>query len=166
MADKGEQSGKIIMTALSEPREPSINTRLAFSSTIVLVGTALTWALVFLTLNTTLTRGFILQLIFVTVFSSLVAFVELLSRYNDNPARLLAGVPTAIYLLINIAAGVGALSLIKVTDPLEKSGQLKPIYEAMIAGFGATLFFRSALFTTRVGNESIDVRPSAISSPF
>jgi hypothetical protein len=146
---------------IGEPREPTIFNRLLVNVLLVVFAVLFAWSVAYLALGYELTKTLVLQFVCVTLFSGLVAFTELLSRYNENPGRLLAGVPTAVYLIINMFSGIAALGLIKFTDILETSGQLRPFYEAMAASFGATIVFRSSLFTTRIGGEDVDVGPSA-----
>lgn len=101
------------------------------------------------------------DLLIVAWFSGLVAYGELVSRYHDSPARLFGALATPLYLLINIAAGVAAL-LIVIRLQLFDHTQAPRLYRILLAGFGAIAFFRSSLFTARVGDTDVGVGPSAL----
>ena len=101
------------------------------------------------------------QLVSVGVFSGAVGYGELLSRSRDDPGRLLGADPTAIYVAFNIAAGIGALALVKEFTVFAGTGH-QATYEALVASFGAIAFFRTSLFTARIGGTDVDVGPSTL----
>jgi hypothetical protein len=103
----------------------------------------------------------IADLAIVAWFSGFVAYAELVSRYLDSPARLVGAPPTPFYLLINMAAGIAALLIVKKLGIF--TGTKAPrLYAILLAGFGAIAFFRSSLFTVRVGDTDVGIGPSAL----
>ena len=99
------------------------------------------------------------------VFSGAVGFAELLSRYRDDPKRLLTADPTVIYVTVNVIAGIAALALVKEFEVYGNAGTPKPhrlVYEALLASFGAIAFFRTSFFTARIGNADIGIGPSTL----
>lgn len=111
-----------------------------------------------------LDKGVITEIVAVGLLSGAVGYGELVSRYRDDPGRLLTADPTAIYVCVNIAAGIAALALVRefnvfATTP---NGGHKGVYETLLAGFGAIAFFRSSLFTARVGETDIGIGPSTL----
>lgn len=104
------------------------------------------------------------QLIAVGLLSGAVGYGELVSRYRDDPGRLLTADPTAIYVCVNVAAGIAALALVREFNVFATLPQAdhKALYETLLAGFGAIAFFRSSLFTARVGGTDIGVGPATL----
>lgn len=109
-----------------------------------------------------LDRAEITSLCFVAAFSGAVGFGELTERYRDDPMRLFASDPTIIYVCVNIAAAIGALALIREFDVFAAEKPHRAIYEVLLASFGSIAFFRSSLFTARVGDRDVDVGPSTL----
>jgi hypothetical protein len=107
-------------------------------------------------------RGEMLALAFVAGFSGLVGYAELAQRYRDDPARLFAFGPTTIYICVNIAAGIGAFALVREFAVFDAAKPHATVYEVLLASFGAIAFFRSSLFTARVGNTNVDIGPSTL----
>ena len=107
-------------------------------------------------------RSELISLVFVAVFSGGVGFGELTERYRDDPARLFSADPTIIYVCVNVAAAVGALALIKEFEVFDAARPHHEIYEVLLASFGSIAFFRSSLFTARVGDKDVDVGPSTL----
>ncbi len=103
----------------------------------------------------------IVDLVLVAGFSALVAYGELLSRYRDRAGELIAAPPTPMYLLVNVAAGIAALLIVHGTGVVAAT-KAPRLYEILLAGFGAVTFFRTSLFTMRVGGTDIGVGPSAL----
>lgn len=108
--------------------------------------------------------GAVIQLILVGGFSGLVGFGELISRYKDDPFRLSGSPGAQVYICVNVAAGIGALALIREFDLFGPYGQgnHNAIYEVLLAGFGSVAFFRTSLFTARVGDTDIGIGPSTV----
>lgn len=102
------------------------------------------------------------DLIFAAAFAGAIGFAELIQRYRDDPANLMGSVPATIYVCVNMAASVAAFNLVVAFDVFEKTTSHREIYEVMTAGFGSIAFFRSSLFTARVGGKDVDVGPSTL----
>ncbi|HKO56355.1 MAG TPA: Ig-like domain-containing protein [Thermoanaerobaculia bacterium] len=96
----------------------------------------------------------------VALIAALVGVGELVSRYRDAPERAIVTRPALVYVLINVAAGVAALYLVDQFGLFEgdKAANVKKV---LLAGFGAMAFFRTALFTVRVGDQDVAVGPIA-----
>ena len=107
-------------------------------------------------------RHLYLDLVFVSFFGGCIGFAELTQRYTDDPGRLFGSLPTVAYVCVNMAAAVAALDLVIVFDVFPASAAHREIYEVLTAGFGSIAFFRSSLFTARVGDKDVDVGPSTL----
>jgi hypothetical protein len=110
-------------------------------------------------------RWTIAQLVCVGLFSAAVGYAELLSRYRDDPGRLLAADPAAVYIGVNMIAGIAALALVKEFAVFGDAAHPQPhraTYELLLASFGAIAFFRTSLFTVRVGNGDVGIGPSTL----
>ncbi len=97
----------------------------------------------------------------VTVFGAIVGASELLARYRDAPLSALRTRPAVSYVVVNAIAALGALLLIRafgiefgVARP-----EAIPWTQALVAGFGSMAFFRSSLFTVRVGESDVAIGP-------
>ena len=102
-----------------------------------------------------------LDYVFVAVFGALVGLGELVSRYKDAPERALVGSPSAwFYCFINAVASVVALfSLVVLDVNFGKTSAALTWTRTMVAGFGAMAFFRTSIFTVRIGTQDIGVGP-------
>lgn len=97
------------------------------------------------------------------LFSGAVGFGELIARYRDNPDRLLGAPATAAYIAVNVAAGVAALALVRHFEVFgQASTPNAALKEVLLASFGAIAFFRSSLFTARIGEADIGIGPSTL----
>ena len=140
-ASRGTVSGNLITIAV---------VALALIGIIVFALPALepTWATAF-------------QYLVVGGVSGLVGYGELVSRYQDSPGRLFSASSTPVYILVNLAAGVAALGIIQATGTL--SDTTPPwLFQILLASFGAVAFFRTSLFTVRVGGTDVGIGPSAL----
>ncbi len=90
-----------------------------------------------------------------------IGFAELVTRYRDKPFVLIKRPPALAYILINGLASAGGLWMVDIfewTGPFDTTAsRAKAI---LLAGFGAMAFFRTSLFTTRVGDSDVDLGPS------
>jgi len=104
----------------------------------------------------------------VALFGGLVGTGELLSRYRDAPGRSLRNLPAIFYIILNVAASVGALALIHAFDWKLGADSESTIRwtRVLVAGTGAMAFFRSALFTVRIGDRDIGVGPAGFLQTF
>lgn len=85
---------------------------------------------------------------------------ELISRYKDDPKRLLTSPSAWFYLLVNaIAAGVVLYFIHAI--PIQVSNTATWAFEVMAAGFGAMAILRTSVFTPRINNTDIAVGPQA-----
>jgi hypothetical protein len=87
----------------------------------------------------------------------LVGLGELVSRYRDAPSRALRTPSALLYCSINGAASGLALSLIQVFN-IPSVSQNRWV-AVLLAGVGAMAFFRSSVFTRRVGDHDIGIGP-------
>ena len=137
--------------------------RAILKSLILVFGGGLALSLVGVWLPQTAANGWppIVDLLIVASFSAFVAYAELVSRYHDSPVGLISAPPTPYYLLINIVAGIAALLIVYKLGVV--AGTRAPrLYAILLAGFGAIAFFRTSLFTVRVGDTDVGVGPSAL----
>lgn len=102
----------------------------------------------------------------VAFFAGAVGFGELVARYRDDPSRLLGMRPASAYIAINVASGILALALVQqfaIFDSTQPNAALK---ETLLAAFGAIAFFRTSLFTARVGDTDVGIGPSTMLKAF
>lgn len=102
---------------------------------------------------------------YVAMIGLLVGTTELLSRYRDSPWKALLNFPAGIYVSVNVGASVLALLLIEIfgwtfTDSATSEKELW--VRVLVAGVGAMSFFRSSLFTFRVGDKDVPLGPGLI----
>jgi len=96
---------------------------------------------------------------------ALVGISELVSRYTDSPERALFAWAGLLYIAVNILAAGTAFGLAHGFDLLKLSAQSLParlLTEALVSGLGAMAFFRSAVFTVRVGGSDVAVGPASV----
>jgi len=91
----------------------------------------------------------------------LVALGELVSRYRDSPRRALLGSVAAwFYCLLNGTAAVLALALMEVFHiDFGQKGDALEWTRVLTAGVSAIAFFRTSIFTVRVGGQDLGVGP-------
>lgn len=100
----------------------------------------------------------------VALLGVLVGGGELISRYRDAPARALYNWPAFFYVVLNIAASVAALALIRIygwTFGMNAGGSALRWTQILLAGTGAMALFRTSLFTLHVADQDIGVGPSS-----
>jgi hypothetical protein len=101
---------------------------------------------------------------FVAVFfiGMLVGAGEIVARYRDAPESALWTISALIYVGINAAAGVVVLLIIQSFHYVEVADAMQTrIRQGLLAGFGAMAFFRSSVFTVRVGESDVAIGPAA-----
>jgi len=100
------------------------------------------------------------------LFGALVGITELISRYKDAPFLAISNPPALLYIFLNFLLSVSALYCIQVFEwfPPSDTGnqQTHTIMQVLLAGFGAMAFFRSSIFTVRVGDTDVGVGPSGL----
>lgn len=86
-----------------------------------------------------------------------------MSRYRDEPSTL-GGIFSAwVYVLINAGASAVALLLTHVFGwTFGAAGDAVGPTQVLVASFAALAFFRSSLFTVRVGDTDVSVGPAAV----
>jgi hypothetical protein len=149
------------------PTGPGINTSILFAWRITRAGVLLAAIILGLILIVNaagyppaLNRTELIELLFASLFAGCVGFAELTERYRDNPLRLLTAGPTIVYVGVNVAASVAALALIRAFNVFSPSSPHREVYEVLLASFGSISFFRSSIFTARVGGQDVDVGPA------
>lgn len=100
---------------------------------------------------------------------ALVGLTELISRYRDAPFRAATSGVGCAYLLTNGGVSTVALYIIKVSGwtfgtaaGTEISASLAPLWQVLVAGFGAAAFFRSSFFAVRFGDKDVQIGPGAV----
>ena len=94
---------------------------------------------------------------------ALVGVSELVARYTDLPEDALTAWPGLLYITVNILAACAAFGLAHYGDLLNlKDKESRLLTESLVAGIGAMAFFRSAVFTVRVGSSDVAVGPASI----
>ncbi len=102
------------------------------------------------------------------LIGGVVGATELLSRYRDEPIRVLWTRPALFYVAVNALSSAGALLAIRtfgwtfgVTSQAVGEAVVR-VWEVLVAGFGAMALFRSSLFTVRVGDQDVAVGPHRV----
>src|SRR5215207_9784397 len=101
----------------------------------------------------------------VGLLGAAVACGELVSRYRDAPVRALWTWSAALYVLLNVAASLAALAIIRAfgfkfgIEGVAADSDVRWT-QTLIAGFGSLAFFRSSLFVVRVGDQDVGIGPS------
>lgn len=86
---------------------------------------------------------------------------EIVSRYKDAPNKALVTLPGALYVLSNALAAVAALGfMVAFNWPATSEGTWWT--RAFAAGFGAVAFFRTSLFSVRMGDQDVPIGPSTV----
>ena len=83
---------------------------------------------------------------------------ELIARYKDAPFTALRTAAAGWYVLVNAAAAAAAYILIVEFDVFHDATH-KEWTELLVAVFGSMAFFRSSLFTMKVGEADVAVGP-------
>lgn len=94
-----------------------------------------------------------------------VGVSELVSRYTDSPERALSEWPGLLYVAVNILATGTAFGLTHGFDLLnlaKSTPAARLLTETLVSGLGAMAFFRSAVFTVRVGGNDVAVGPASV----
>jgi hypothetical protein len=100
----------------------------------------------------------------VAVLSGLVGLTELLTRYRADPKQLTRSLAALVYIILNAAAGLGALSLIHAMGWTfgGETASARRLMQVVVAGLGAIAISRSSLFIVRIGNSDVGLGPSTI----
>jgi hypothetical protein len=96
----------------------------------------------------------------VFVFGAGVGASELIARYKDAPFQALWTRAAGWYVFVNAVAACFAYVLIVQFDwSFDAGPEQKQWVQALVAGFGSMVFFRSSLFTMKVGETDVAVGP-------
>lgn len=99
----------------------------------------------------------------VVAVGGLVGSTELMSRYRDAPFAPLISAPGLFYVGLNaIASALAYFLLGALTDQFSDTSTKTQIYRVLLASVGAMAFFRSGLFTIRLGDDDVPVGPNLI----
>jgi hypothetical protein len=96
---------------------------------------------------------------------ALIGVSELVSRYTDSPEKALAAWPGRLYIFVNMLAAGAAFGLAHGFDLLNLSAKTQAarlLTETLVGGLGAMAFFRSSVFTVRVGSTDVAVGPAGV----
>ena len=96
---------------------------------------------------------------------ALIGVSELVARYTDSPEKALSAWPGLLYIAVNMLAAGTAFGLADGFDLLNLAAKTQParlLTETLVAGLGAMAFFRSAVFTVRVGSIDVAVGPASV----
>jgi hypothetical protein len=107
--------------------------------------------------------AYVVSYVLATGFGGVIGLSELVSRYKDAPFTAIQTGSAGLYIALNALASAAALSLILqmgwlanlATDPTQLL-----VMRTLVAAFGAMAFFRTSLFTVRVGNTDVAVGPA------
>lgn len=102
------------------------------------------------------------QMLIAGSLAGLVGAAEIVARYRSEPLFALKRATAMVYILINIAAGVGALVLVRAFGWTFGQTENVDLWRSLVAGFGALAIFRSSLFVTKIGENEVNVGPSQV----
>lgn len=99
----------------------------------------------------------------VALLGMLVGGAELISRYRDAPQAAVFTWSGFLYIALNASAALVALILVHDFDL--KFGQSSEstirVLQVLVAGTAAMAFFRSSVFTARIGDKDVAIGPAA-----
>jgi len=105
----------------------------------------------------------------VVILGALVGFVELISRYQDEPFQTVKTLPGIVYMLLNGLVAAIALWMMRLFgwDFLPTNIEIPSIEitrwtQVIISGLGAMALFRSSLFNLGMGDDQVSVGPNAV----
>jgi hypothetical protein len=108
----------------------------------------------------------IVDYVVVALLGASVAVGELVTRYRDAPSQALRSAPALLYIALNAAASLAALSLVHVfgwTFGVSPSNPEAVRWtQVLAAGFGAMALFRSSLFIVKVGGQDFGIGPGGV----
>lgn len=91
------------------------------------------------------------------------ALVELLSRYRDEPLKVIATSEFAwLYLLLNGGMALGAHAILLDSDLAQIDTTVSRATLAMGSGLSAALVLRARVFTARLGDEQVSIGPGYV----
>ena len=106
------------------------------------------------------------EYLLVALIGGLLGACELLARYRDEPVKAVMNWAALVYIGVNVAASMLALQLIVIfgVDFGVPDGEAAKQHAVRIlaAGLGAMAFFRTSLFTARVGEQDVPLGPGYV----
>lgn len=91
------------------------------------------------------------DIVVVALASGTVGALEVTERFTDEPLKALRTIPAAVYVAVNVAAGIVALLLIRLVG-LEFSAttdvEVQRWAQVIVAGIGAVVILRSVVFVS------------------
>jgi hypothetical protein len=101
--------------------------------------------------------------VIVAAVGAFVGMTDIVARYRDAPTRALSAPPAWLYFGVNVAASLIALKLIlELNWTFERPDSQVALAQVLVAGFGALLFMRSALFPIKQDGEEKAIGPAKI----
>jgi hypothetical protein len=104
----------------------------------------------------------LLDWIAVAAPGGIVGVSELVSRYRDEPSRVLLTLPAIFYVAMNVGASLGALEIIHQNPGWFASRWA----QILMAGVCAMALFRSSLFVVRAGDRDVGIGPGGLLQVF
>jgi len=91
------------------------------------------------------------------------SLVELLSRYRDEPLKVIATSHFAwVYLLLNGFLALGAHALLLDSSFVDVETEVRRAGLAVASGLGAAVILRSRVFSARLGDEQVSIGPGYV----
>lgn len=91
------------------------------------------------------------------------SLVELLSRYRDEPIKVIATSHFAwVYLLLNGFLALGAHAMLLDSSLVDVETEVRRAGLAVASGLGAAVILRSRVFTARLGDEQVSIGPGYV----
>ncbi|HEX8584697.1 MAG TPA: hypothetical protein VF680_09830 [Allosphingosinicella sp.] len=108
----------------------------------------------------------LIDLLIVAVAGGLLGACELITRYRDEPFKAVINSAAGAYVVINSLASVLALVVLNAFDvnfgiPPQEVVKLH-LSLVLVAALGAMAFFRSSLFTFKVGGQDLALGPGLV----
>jgi hypothetical protein len=96
----------------------------------------------------------------VPLIGAAVGATEVIARYKDAPFLAIRTGPAALYVAVNALAALFAYVLIVNFDFKFGATEQVGLVQALVASFGSMAFFRSSLFSMKVGETDVAVGPA------
>ena len=91
------------------------------------------------------------------------SLVELLSRYRDEPLKVIATSQFAwVYLLLNGLMGIGAHAIMLDRELVQVDTETSRMGLAVLSGLSAALILRARVFTAQLNDEQISIGPGFV----
>jgi hypothetical protein len=102
----------------------------------------------------------------VGLIGGILGLCELLARYRDEPGSAVVNPAAALYIATNVVAALVALGLLNIFRvdfgiPAAEPGKLRVVL-ILVGGLGAMAFFRSSLFTFKLGDKDVPLGPGLV----